>query len=77
MAQLIVRKLDPDLVARLRVRAASHNCSMEAEHREILRAALVPDQPKPSLFAWLAAMPAAVTDNDLVVQRGLARDVML
>ncbi|MBV8092199.1 MAG: plasmid stabilization protein [Acetobacteraceae bacterium] len=41
MATLTVRDLDPDLVRRLRVRAAEHGRSAEAEHRAILRAALV------------------------------------
>jgi plasmid stability protein len=40
MAQLIVRNLDPELVQRLKLRAARHGRSMEAEHREILRQAL-------------------------------------
>ena len=42
MAQLIVRKLESDVVAELRKRAARSGRSMEAEHREILRAALRP-----------------------------------
>jgi plasmid stability protein len=41
MATLTVRNLDDDLVRRLRVRAAEHGRSAEAEHREILRLALV------------------------------------
>jgi plasmid stability protein len=40
MAQLIVRNLDQELVARLKLRAAEHGRSAEAEHREILRQAL-------------------------------------
>jgi plasmid stability protein len=40
MATLTVRNLDQDLVRRLRIRAAEHGRSAEAEHREILRAAL-------------------------------------
>ena len=41
MATLTVRNLEEDLVRRLRVRAAEHGRSAEAEHREILRLALV------------------------------------
>jgi antitoxin FitA len=41
MATLTVRNLDEDLVRRLRMRAAEHGRSAEAEHREILRLALV------------------------------------
>ncbi len=41
MATLTVRNLDDDLVRRLRIRAAEHGRSAEAEHREILKANLV------------------------------------
>ena len=41
MATLTVRNLEEDLVRRLRIRAAEHRRSAEAEHREILRLALV------------------------------------
>ena len=41
MATLTVRNLDDDLVRRLRIRAAEHGRSAEAEHREILHIALV------------------------------------
>jgi plasmid stability protein len=40
MAQLTVRNLDSDLVQRLKIRAARHNRSAEAEHRAILEGAL-------------------------------------
>jgi len=43
MATLTVRNLEDDVVRRLRVRAAEHGRSAEAEHREILRTALVGD----------------------------------
>ncbi len=43
MATLTVRNLDEDVVRRLRIRAAEHGRSAEAEHREILRLALVDD----------------------------------
>jgi len=44
MATLIVRNLDEEVVRRLRIRAAEHGRSAEAEHREILRLALVADE---------------------------------
>ncbi|HLY54012.1 MAG TPA: plasmid stabilization protein [Stellaceae bacterium] len=43
MATLTVRNLDEDVVRRLRIRAAEHGRSAEAEHREILRLALAGD----------------------------------
>jgi antitoxin FitA len=50
---LHVRNLDDDLIARLKRRAARHGRSSEAEHREILRQALL-DEVEPS-FDTLAA----------------------
>ncbi len=41
MGTLTVRNVDSDVVKRLRIRAAEHGRSAEAEHREILRAALI------------------------------------
>jgi antitoxin FitA len=64
MAQLIVRNLDEALVARLRQRAAKHGRSTEAEHREILRAALLPARPRRSLKEHLLAMPDGGRDDD-------------
>ena len=43
MANLHVRKLDDELVARLKRRAVRHGRSVEAEHREILRQVLAAD----------------------------------
>jgi antitoxin FitA len=40
MASLIVRRLDDNLVRRLKARARAHGRSAEAEHRAILEAAL-------------------------------------
>jgi antitoxin FitA len=51
MAQLIVRNLDEEFVARLKLRAAEHGRSAEAEHREFLRQALAMDLADP-LKSW-------------------------
>ena len=48
MATLTVRNLDDDVVRRLRIRAAEHGRSAEAEHREVLRAALIDAAPQPT-----------------------------
>jgi plasmid stability protein len=42
VATLTIRDLDDDLKARLRIRAAEHGRSMEAEVRELLRQVLAP-----------------------------------
>ena len=44
MPTLTVRNLEEDVVRRLRIRAAEHGRSAEAEHREILRSALLGPQ---------------------------------
>jgi antitoxin FitA len=64
MAQLIVRNLDEAIVARLRQRAAKHGRSTEAEHREILREALLSARQRRSLKEHLLAMPEAGRDDD-------------
>ncbi len=46
MSTLTVRKLDDDTKERLRIRAAQHGWSMEAEAREILRGSLAPARPR-------------------------------
>jgi plasmid stability protein len=46
MATLTVRNLDQDIVRHLRIRAAEHGRSAEAEHREILRLAPIGDDDR-------------------------------
>ena len=48
MAQLIVRGLDDDIKRRLQKRAEAHNRSLEAEVRDILRAAAFAPSPSPA-----------------------------
>jgi len=76
MAQLIVRNIDQILVDLLKRLAAEHGRSAEAEHREILRAALQP-QRSGSLKDHLLAMPDVGEDSDFAVKRPRARRVTL
>jgi plasmid stability protein len=48
---MTIRNLDDALKARLRIRAAEHNRSMEDEARDILRAALSASASKPQNLA--------------------------
>ena len=75
--QLLVRSLDQDLVERLRRRAAAHRRSTEAEHREILRAALRPGGDAASLKAHLLAMPDVGRDEDFTRRVDKGRPVRL
>ena len=76
MAQLIVRRLEEEVVQALRERAAGHGRSAEAEHREILREVLrgrVPDDPKKVLLE----MPDVGEDSDFERIRELPRGIDL
>ena len=60
---LVVRNVEEDIALALKQLAASHGRSAEAEHREILRAAL--QRPKrQSLAEVLSRMPNAGEDAD-------------
>ena len=63
MPDLQVRGVDETLVRALKERAGAHGLSAEAEHREILAAALV--RPRRRSFAdVLASMPDVGIDTD-------------
>ena len=63
MAQLLVRNLDDDVKARLRVRAAEHGRSMTDEVRVILRQAVEADQPGALPLPWDVDAPAGKADS--------------
>lgn len=75
MAQLIVRNVADGVVEALKARAAAHGRSAEAEHREILIAALMGPAAGKSLWDWLTQMPDVGDDADFVRQRDLPREV--
>ncbi len=77
MAQLIVRNLDEEVVRRLKVRAAQHGRSAEAEHRLILEEALRGKRSALTLKELLLAMPPAGEDADFARITGEPRDVEL
>lgn len=58
MGQLTVRNLDDAVVAALKVRAARHGRSAEAEHRLILRDVLLGDEVPSDWFAAAAHLRA-------------------
>jgi plasmid stability protein len=67
MKQLVVRGVDPAVVKALRERAARNGRSAEAEHREILREALL-GAPKMSFKEYLLTMPNVGRDEDFQVR---------
>lgn len=74
--QLIVRNLEADVVHELKVRAARNGRSAEAEHREILRQALL-IRAKPSLKDLLLAIPPVGEGSDFERDPDLGRSVDL
>ncbi|HWK62511.1 MAG TPA: DNA-binding protein [Eoetvoesiella sp.] len=60
---LVVRNIEPEVVAALRQAAARHGTSAEAEHRRILRMALV-QPPRRSFKDVLMSMPHVGVDED-------------
>ena len=77
MAQLIVRGIEADVVTRLKRRAMAHGRSMEAEHREILRAAVQSGIRKQSFKEALLAMPEGGDDDDFERYADRGRDIPL
>jgi plasmid stability protein len=79
MAQLIVRKIEPEVVDKLRQKAAKEGVSMEEEHRRILRSALLSGSPRPkkNFKELLASMPNVGKDSDFIMPRTPMRKVRL
>ena len=75
MSQLIVRNLDPAVVAALQRRAAANGRSAEAEHREILRTVLMPESAGGTLKQLLLEMPDVGGDDDFARARDVGREV--
>ena len=77
MAQLIVRNLEEEIVHALKRRAGLHGRSAEAEHREILRNALLASRAGKSLREHLLEIPAVGEDSDFARQNDIGREVEL
>jgi plasmid stability protein len=75
--QLIVRNLEEEVVRELKLRAARHGRSAEAEHREILRQALLPLDERKPLKDLLLAIPQVGEDADFARKDDRGREVDL
>jgi plasmid stability protein len=75
--QLIVRNLDEEVVRELKARAARHGRSAEAEHREILRQALLVDARRTPMKDLLLAIPGVGNDSDFARPQDRGREVDL
>ncbi|HZC99097.1 MAG TPA: Arc family DNA-binding protein [Actinomycetes bacterium] len=65
MAAVSIRNLDEETKRRLRIRAAQHGRSMEAEIRAILEAAVREPEPSGGLFTTLMDRVSAIGGVDL------------
>ena len=80
MAQLIVRKIEPEVVAKLKERAVKQGRSAEEEHRAILREVLLgpaAGQSTITFEAYLQIMPNVGEDEDFSRIEGSMRDIDL
>ena len=66
---LIVRNIEPTVILALKKAAAAHGRSAEAEHREILRAALCPPARR-TFQEVILRMPNVGTDEDFNARSG-------
>ena len=57
MPQILIRRLDQQVVRKLRAKAASDGISAEEEARRILRRSLIGDAPVMPLIDFLRTMP--------------------
>jgi plasmid stability protein len=69
MATLMIRDLDDDVKARLRIQAAEHGRSMEAEARALLAAAVSVRRPPRGLGSFIRDQFAEIGGVDLEIPR--------
>jgi antitoxin FitA len=77
VAQLLVRNIESEVIRELKIRAARHGRSAEAEHREILRAALRQQGSPISLKQLLLQIPNVGEDRDFERQDDRGRSLQL
>jgi plasmid stability protein len=77
MPQILIRRLDPHVVRKLRAKAAAEGVSAEEEARRILRRSLTGDLPAMSLIDFLRTMPDVGNDKIFERPRRKPRSVKL
>ncbi len=75
MPQLLVRNLEEKVVRALKLKAARNGRSAEAEHRHILRQAVLGDEQTQDMKQILLEMPDVGLDSDFERQKDLGREV--
>jgi plasmid stability protein len=80
MSELIVLEVEPEIVAKLKKRADEHCRSIEEEHHQILRDALLGNSaiaPALTFESYLRKMPDVGTDAEFAQIVGSIRDIVL
>lgn len=77
MGQLLVRNIDDAVVRALKERAVRNGRSAEAEHREILREALLSKHGARSLKDLILQMPDVGDDADFLRPADRGREIEL
>jgi plasmid stability protein len=73
--QLVVRHVEEEVIRALKLNAAHHGRSTEAEHREILRQALLPAKDRRPIKDLLLSIPDVGEDADFERIPDLGRDL--
>jgi antitoxin FitA len=63
MPQILIRRLDPHVIRKLRAKAVADGVSAEEEARRILRRSLVGEVPSMSLIDFIRTMPDVGDDR--------------
>ena len=79
MSELLLKNVEPAILARLKERAEEHGRSVEDEHRAILQDALLKDKEASTVTfeEYLRKMPDVGTDADFSRIEGTIRDIDL
>ena len=76
MGQILIRKLEDDVIEGLRARARANNRSVEAEARAIIGGAVLPPEeaPRRTLMSFVGAAPSGRTMDEIVADVRALRD---
>jgi plasmid stability protein len=75
MGQILIRKLEDDVLEGLRARARANNRSVEAEARAIIGSAVLPpERPRRTLMSFVGLHPTGRTMDEIVADVRALRD---
>ncbi|MGE5215074.1 MAG: FitA-like ribbon-helix-helix domain-containing protein [Nitrospirota bacterium] len=77
MPQILIRRLEPHIIRKLRAKAAADGVSVEEEARQILRRSLVGEAPAMPLIDFIRTMPDVGDDRIFRRPKRKPREVKL